>query len=191
MMTCNDSINPSNPFSGIITRELKDLFKNGINSLLECEGCTVPCRLYFGTTKYNTCESCENLSFNNIGRKSTNVSSSGSGVPVYANKQCTTCGGSGLIGVESTEIVYVIPIWDFKQWFNTGLSSGIINARNPAGMVQTFSKIDLLPKIKKAKEIRIDTNIEEYVKHDFERAGEPEPLGFGESSYIATLWKRK
>jgi len=172
----------------INSEALKILFKQAVDYLISCRTCTVPCRL----TYPGIYEACTNCSQQNpaIGKKHTNVAQSGSRVPVYAANQCSVCHGTNLISVDSTEILYMIPLWDYKQWFNTGLSSSIINARNPDGMVQTFSKIEVLPQIKRAKSIRIDTNIEQYTKHDFEIYGEPEPIGFGESSYITTLWKK-
>jgi len=189
-MSCDESVSSSNPFAGILNSELKTIFKLAIDALLLCDGCSVPCRLTFSTPVYEACTNCANQN-PSIGKKHTNISKSGAGVPLYASNQCSVCNGTSLVATEVSETLYMIPLWDYKQWFKTGLSAGLINARNPEGYVQTFSKIELLPKIKKAKEIRIDTNIEEYVKHDFERFGEPEPLGFGESSYIVTIWKRK
>jgi hypothetical protein len=58
-------------------------------------------------------------------------------------------------------------------------------------MVQTICKIDLIGKIRNASEIIIDSNLNKYGNYKYERAGDPEPVGLGDNSYIITMWKRK
>ena len=76
-------------------------------------------------------------------------------------------------------------IWDMKSWIDIG-----VNVHTPEGYVQTISHIDTLPKIKKAKDITVNTNIEKYAKHKYIRHGEPAPIGLGRDSFLVTMWKR-
>ena len=172
----------ANPFLGIITSELKTLYNNAIDSLLADDGLTKPCQLIYGGTKNSLCPNCV---YDPINRKSTNRYKAGGLYPFSSGQICPHCNGIGLIGVESTETVYLAIIWDYKQWRKFGF-----NILSPDGLVVTVCNIDKLPDIKRAKEIIIDTNIQAYVKHRFVREGEPNPMGFGETRYIATLWKR-
>jgi hypothetical protein len=87
----------------------------------------------------------------------------------------------------SSETVYLACIFDSKYWMNW--SSKTVNI--PDGMVQTICKVELLPKIRNASEIIIDSKISKYGNYTYERAGDPEPAGLGNNSYIITMWKRK
>ena len=59
----------TNPFSGIISSDFKQLFNNAISSLLYNDALTLPCTLHYGVTKYNDCGNCV---FDPIGNKSSN-----------------------------------------------------------------------------------------------------------------------
>ena len=70
------------------------------------------------------------------------------------------------------------------------MSSQILNV--PDGSVQTLCKNSLLPKIRNAKDIVIDTtNVGPYGNYTYQRAGDPEPVGLGDHKYILTMWNRK
>ena len=86
---------------------------------------------------------------------------------------------------ETTESMYLMPVWDYKQWINFNIS-----IQSPEGFVQTFSKYSTLPKLKRAQEIIIDTNLQPSVKHKFKRYGEPNPAGLANSEFIVTMWQR-
>lgn len=168
-------------FDGIITTELKTLYRDAIDALLRSDGLTLPCRFIYGGTKYTLCPNCK---FNSMTGKSNNVYVSGGAQPFY-HGQCPMCGGEGKIPSEATEPVNLAVIWDYRRWLPMG-----VHVESPDGMIQTISSMDLIDQIKKAKEVIIDTNIEKYVRHRFMRASEPNPAGFGSDDYILTLWKR-
>ena len=90
----------TNPFSGIITNDFKNLFSNAIKALLEDAALTVPCTLYFGVTKY---EDCSNCVYDPIGRKSSNKFQTGGPVPFRNGGVCPVCSGNGKKPVTSTE----------------------------------------------------------------------------------------
>ena len=172
----------SNPFSGIISPELKTLFNNAISALLEDNALTVPCQLNYGITKQTICPNCV---WDGLNRKSANIYN-GTGPYSFPRGQiCPYCNGVGLIGEESNEEVFLCVIWDYRQWRKLGF-----NVLTPDGMVATLCKMEHVAKIKKAKDIIIDTRISPHVVHRFVREGEPNPLGLGESTYISTLWKK-
>jgi len=169
----------ANPFLGIITSNLKELYTNMINSLLEDDSLTVPCRLVYTGSKWTLCPNC--LTSPITGR-STNIYN-GTGPAPFTQSTCSICNGIGKLNTQSTEIIYMAVLWNYKDWIGVQINS-------PAGLVQTLSKIDTLDNIKRANEILVDTNIEQYVKHRFQRLGEPNAIGLGASSYVLTMWER-
>ena len=170
-----------NPFSGIITSSMKATFKNAISAFLDDAALTVPCTLIYGG-KFSTCANCI---YDPIGRKSANRYLSGGPIPFNNGQICPLCHGVGKLMTETTESMYLMPIWDYKQWINFD-----INLQSPEGLVQTFSKYVTLPKIKRAQEIIIDTGLQPSVRHRFKRDGEPNPAGLADSEFIVTMWKR-
>jgi hypothetical protein len=93
----------------------------------------------------------------------------------------------GMMLSDSSEIVSLACIFDSKYFVN--YSSKTINI--PAGTIQTICHSSLLPKIRNANDVVVDTALEQYGNYVYQRAGDPEPLGFGDNRYIATIWSRK
>lgn len=171
----------SNPFSNLITSDFKDIFTNMIDALLEDDSLTVPCRLIYEGSKWTECNNC--LVSPISGRSASKYRSGG---PVaFSGSVCPVCNNIGRIVEHETETIYLAVLWDYKNWI------GNVKVNSPEGSVQTISKIDTADQIKRANEIVIDTNIENYVKHVFVRNGEPTPYGLGTDSYIFTMWARK
>jgi hypothetical protein len=169
-------------FDGIISDDLKTLFRDAIDALIRSDGLSLPCRLVYSGTKFTDCPNCV---YNSITGKSNNTYTPGGPIPFY-HGTCPYCAGLGRVAVEATDTpVYLLVIWDYKKWLPMA-----VPVESPEGMIQTICSKDLLPSIKKAKEIIVDTNIEKFVRHRFIREGEPNPAGFGSSDYIVTLWKR-
>ena len=171
-----------NYFAGIINSDLKNLFNDAINALLEDSGATLPCTLYYGVTKY---ESCSNCLYDPIGRKSSNRFQNGGSVPFPMGAVCPVCNGDGKRPVIPPATIYLAVIFDYKQFLSM---SAPVN--NPDGMIQTLGKKEATPRLKRAKEIQVATNISGYADHRFQRISEPEPLGFGNSEFVLCNWKR-
>lgn len=164
---------------------MKTLFTNAIDALLEDDACMVPCRLIFEGTKFTDCPNC-------ILSVSTKVSSNKyqTGGPMPFNTGiCPYCQNRGLIRDEQTETVYLLPIWDYKDW--VGWKGSSEKSRYANGSVQTMSAMSTISNLKRAKEIIINTDIEKYTHHRFTIDGEPTPIGFGADSYIFTMWKHQ
>lgn len=171
-----------NLFAGIISPKMKQIHKDMIQAVIEDTGCTVPCRLIYGITRYNECPNCY---YDSIGQRSTGRYKPGGPVPFQYGAKCSVCNGLGRIPVEETENLYLCVNWDYRTWINVDL-----NVHSPAGRVQTFCDAELTPKIKRCKEAIFATDVEKYAKHRFQRDSEPEPCGFGNDAFISTLWKR-
>ena len=158
----------TNPFSGIITPELKTLFTNMIDSLLEDDALTLPCKLVYEGSKFILCDQC---TINPMTGRSTDSS-------------CPKCHGNGKISVTASEVVYMAVLFDYKDWIDK------LPVNSPDGYVQTISKIDTLDNIRRTNYIIVNTDIENYVQNKFQKFGESSFCGFGASSYVVTTWKR-
>ncbi len=173
----------SNPFSGIISTDLKSLFTNMIDALLEDEALTVPCRFVYSGTKFTKCPNCK---FNSLTGKSANTYQTGGPYPFTNGKICPFCNSEGKIADENDDdIIYLAVIWDQRKWLSVGQQ-----VVNPQNSIQTICRMGLLNRIEKVKEIIVDTNIEKFVRHRFQRAGKSIPIGFGDNQYIVTIWER-
>lgn len=147
------------------------------------EGCEIPCTLIKGVTLFTACPNCI---FDPIGNKSANRYAAGGPMP-FTVGQCPMCHGVGRIPDEQTSTINLVPLWDSKDWVGVG----DLKIGNPNEFVQTLSKIETFDDLVEAKDIIIDTNITNYTRNIFTRKSEPQPCGFGASSYIFTMWKRK
>jgi hypothetical protein len=176
----------SNPFDSILSSQFKQLHTYAIDTLLSNNGLTVPCLLKYsgeGNKVY-----CNNCIYDTISGLSSNKYNNRGPNPFPEGSICPVCMGMGMtISASSSETVYLACIFDSKYWMNWSSSS--INI--PDGMVQTICKVELLPKIRNASEIVINTNIAKYGNYTYERAGDPEPAGLADHAYVVTMWKRK
>jgi len=170
----------TNYFDGIITSEFKSLHTDAITEVIR--GCSRPCRLIYGQTKFDDCPNCI---YDPIGRKSANRYQAGGPMP-FGVGICPLCHGQGVIPDETTLDIDLCPIWDHKSWIPQ-LSNVV---KTPLGYVMTMSLIDSYDELKEAKEIIIDTAIENYSRNLYIRHSEPEVCGFGNADFVFVLWKR-
>jgi len=176
----------SNPFSGIISKEFKTIFNNAIDSLLENNALSLPCKIVYDNSINNTY--CNNCIFDNISLLSSNIYNGSGPNPFPEGGVCPVCLGLGQIkNSSSSETVYLAFIFDSKYFLN--MNNKVINI--PDGSVQSLCNISLLNKIKNASEIIFDTSLTNLSHFKYERASDPEPAGFGDNRYIFTLWKKK
>ena len=127
-----------------------------------------------------------NCVYDAVGKKSSNRYQEGGPMP-FTVGVCPFCHSQGRTSTESTEVVYMLPVWDMNEW--VGWKGTDARTRYPDGGVQTMCSITYLDNVKKAKEIIIDTNIQSYTEHRMSRGGEPSICGFGASLYIHTIWE--
>lgn len=181
-----------NPFSQVITPEFKTLFDNAIDALLAQSGLTVACKLVYKTEPSSTSSLCNNCIFDPITKLSSNTYNGTGPVSFENNAVCPVCLGSGFSTQTNTEgtveeILYLGVISDAKSFVR--LTTPIANI--PDGSIQTLCSIDYLYKLKNASYMVMDPSLSAYANYSYERAGDPEPTGFGNNRYIVTIWKRK
>ena len=166
----------------IITNELKTLYKDMINELIRQGSLSLPCKLIYEGSKFIECDNCY---IDPISHKSSSIYKPGGPITFVEGQICPYCNGVGGIYSEASDIIYMLVLFDYKYWIN--FNSKI---HSPEGLVQTISKFEDYAKIKSCNQIIIDTNIQDYTQSFYVRNSEPEPCGFGDSSYIFTYWKK-
>jgi len=165
----------ANPYTGIITSALKTSFNNAIDALLENTACTVACTLVYGGQKFENCTNCTG-----------GIYVPGGPIPFPNGKICPLCQGTSRREVEITETVYLMPIFDNKKWRTSAIK---VSTKYPYEVCETMSHLTLMPKLKAAKHIIIDSTNAGYNRNVFKRVGNPEPCGFGDMRYILTAWE--
>ena len=168
----------ANPFSGVITAAMKTLHKDMIDSLLYDDACTVPCTLIFEGNLQNIIVGSGSV--DPIGNRPPGVLPFGG--PTVGPPR------SGVEPNEETDTLYLMVIWDSKDWIRTSFAATLVNS--PEVFVQTLSTVANLVLLKQADRIIIDTDLEGKVRHTFTRYGEPEPCGLGPSTHMITMWKK-
>jgi hypothetical protein len=160
---------------------LRDIHKNMITEVIRTY--SVPCKIIYGDTVFIDCPNCD---FDPVSGKSTNRYTAGGPVP-FTKGVCPYCHGAGRIAQEETETVNLAPVYDYKKWI-PGL---IPQIQSPHGLVQTVSLFDeTFDKLRRAKELIINTDIESHVNTRFQRFSDPEPCGIGKADFVITLWQR-
>jgi len=168
---------PTNPFDNLINAEFKNTFKYAIQATID--GFAIPCRIVYPYTKYEACDCVGS----DIGNTSSNRHITGAPVPFHSIQGCSLCDGSGKRPVETVENVDLAVIFDYKQFIK------IADIQIPVGAVQILSSKSMLPKLKKARELVLDTDNETLIKQRVTLHGEPTPMGF-DKEFILTIWIR-
>ena len=171
-----------NPFSGIIDSSFKSVFNNAISALLEDDSLTIACTLEYGITKY---EDCVNCLYDPIGQKSSNRSQHGAPVPFPFGTICPLCNGDGKKPVTSSENVNLAVIFEPKQFLEM---SAPVNTAD--GYIQTLAKKAMTPKLQRAKEIIVATDVSGFFTHRYQRVSEPLPIGLGNNEFEICTWRR-
>ena len=170
-------------FTGIITAQFKQIFKDAISALLENTALTVPCKIYFENTKLQDCPNCL---YDPISQRSSNQYQSGGPIPFVDGQICPYCIGNGNLTFSAEETVYLGII---KPVF-FGMDKLELNSVNFIdGMIQSLCSIDLYSKLKNASYIIVDTNILDITNTKFIRHRDPIPVGYGDNSFIITTWQ--
>ena len=171
-----------NPFSGIIDDSFKSVFNNAISAILEDDALTISCTLEYGITKY---ENCANCLYDPIGQKSSNTIQNGGPVPFPFGGICPLCNGNGKKPVTASENVNLAVIFEPRQFLEI---EAPVNTAD--GYIQTLAKKDLTPKLQRAKEIIVATDVSGFFTHRYQRISEPLPIGLGNNEFILCTWRR-
>jgi hypothetical protein len=167
----------------IINQEFKNLFNKAIDEILSVNALTLQCKLIFPNTNQQLCENCV---FDVVSNRSSNIYNNTGPAPFADLTICPVCNGLGFISSGKEETINIAVIFDSKYWLNWKYNS--VNITN--GMIQTICHSSLLPKIRNAEKILVDTTMENYGSYYYERASDPELAGLGDNRYIFTMWKR-
>lgn len=166
-----------NPFDGIISNTLKIQFKQAMDEIIR--GCSVPCSLFYPITTYSTCTDCQT----SISSQSHNPFLGGSIGKLTTN--CPNCGGDGKIPIQNSTDTSMCVFFNYKK--GDQIVPGIVSATD--GDAITFCSIDQIAAIKDCLYALLNTNINNSKRRVFIREGEPNPVGFGDHTYIITTWK--
>jgi hypothetical protein len=175
----------TNPFSNIISANLKQTYKDAIDAILAQNALTVPCTLKYSNSANNIL--CNNCIFDPISKTSSSLYNQVGPSPFPDHTICPVCLGMGVTKNSVEEIIHMAVIFDSKYFLNW--SSKTMNI--PAGAVQTICSISLIDKIKDANEVVFNNNISNLGNYIYQRAGSPEPCGLGDHNYIITMWVKK
>lgn len=173
----------SNPFSGIITADHKRLYSNMIKATIELLGLSVPCRVYFAPTKGTQCPNCKK---NPITGKSAGIYLAGGPIAFNNGNVCPYCQGEGIKQEIPTDDLVLAVIYEPKNFIKVG------GLQKKDGGIQTISLITTLPVINRAKEVIVNTNVEDYIKNRYIKDGEPVLLGEGlsDESFVVCHWTK-
>ena len=171
-----------NPFSGIIDSSFKSVFNNAISAILADDALTIPCTLEYGITKY---EDCVNCLYDPIGQKSSNRFQDGGPAPFPFGSLCPLCNGNGKKPVISSENVNLAVIFEPRQFLEM---STPVNTAD--GYIQTLANKIMTPKLQRANEIIVATDVSGFFSHRYQRVGEPTPIGLGNNEFVLCMWRR-
>lgn len=166
----------------LITSELKQAYKQMIDSLIKEGALSLRCKLIYENATRTQCSNCD---IDPMSGRSSNLYKTGGPISFINGQICPVCNGDGYLLDSVEEVVHLLVLFQYKYWinFNTNINS-------PDGMIQTICGMELLPKIKNANRLIVDTQLDGLTRNYFTRFSDPEPAGFGDSSYIFTFWKK-
>ena len=173
-------------FDNLITPEFKKLFNSSIDTILAKNALAIPCKLVYDSSKNPTL--CNNCLFDPITQLSANTYNGSGPISFGEGHICPVCLGAGYTSTNNTmENVDLGVIFDSKYWLQIPTDTVKVSD----GMVQTICSSSLLSKIRNARYLIIDNALQNLGSYSYERAGDPNLCGFGNTDYIFTMWTRK
>lgn len=169
-------------FENIITSQMKTMFDDAIKALLTETALTIPCVFkYAGSTNQNLCHNCI---FDPISKRSANLYNGTGPDPFYEGQICPVCQGFGLLESDASENINIAVIFDSKYFINAGPR----NINIPDGTIQTLCVSTYMNSIKNCSEL---VTTVENILYSYRRVSEPQPMGFGNTNFIMTMWQRQ
>jgi hypothetical protein len=166
----------------IITSQHKELYRAMIDSLFEDDVLALNCTLIYENADKIECPNCE---IDPMSGRSANLYKTGGSLEFINGQQCPVCAGDGYLFNKKEESIKLLVLFDYKYWINFNSNIGV-----PDGTIQTISKIDILPKVKNANRLIVDSSLNGLTRNLFSRVSDPEPAGLGDNSYFFTFWKK-
>ena len=118
---------------------------------------------------------------------STNIYKPGGPIPFTNNTMCPYCQSLGRLRTEETENIRLRVYFDHRQFVKTADTKNIVL---DGDTIQIIGYITDLPKIQRAKQMVVDTQVEGYKTYMFEPLSAPCPWGFMHDRYFYQFWKR-
>lgn len=168
--------------SNLISSEFKALFNSTIDQVLAENTLAIPCVLSYESNKNS--QLCNNCFYDPL-TKASSYRYNGTGPISFLDGQtCPVCSGFGMVRGSTTETLHLGVILDSKYFLNWDAK----NYNIPEGAAQTICSNSLISKLKSASNMEITVN---NVLYNYQRAGDPMPIGFGSMDYIITNWTRQ
>lgn len=127
-------------------------------------------------------EECPNCFRDPQTGKSSSVYKTGGPIPFDNFTMCPLCGGIGRQSTEVTDTIYLRIYYKPKDFINMGIP---IEAKD--GQVMVIGYLTDLPKLERATEIILDSNIERVKRIRSVRSGAALPWGFGKRYFVQML----
>lgn len=164
----------------IIPQAFFDLYNQTTSDMIT-NNFGVPCQLIYGDDKIE----CPNCVFNTITKGSSNVYKIGGPIP-FQNTICPYCNGAGYSLTQSTETILMRVYFSKKDFLRIEVPVTVVDSS-----VQTIGFITDMPKLQRAREVIMNSNIESYSIYRYILAGEVLPFGLGPvKNYCVAYWKR-
>ena len=106
----------TSPFDQIFTNDLKAIYNDAIDAILNDTGLTVKCRLLYSGQENQ--QYCNNCIYDQISKLSSNIYNSTGPNPFPENSICPVCMGMGIVDSDSSEILSLACIFDGKYFLN-------------------------------------------------------------------------
>jgi len=129
---------------------------------------------------------CPNCKISPSTGRSSNIYKSGGPQPFTNHTTCPWCGGVGRQSLAQTDSIRLRTYWNPKDWTKFG-----IKVENPEGLVMVIGYMDDYPKLERAKEVVIDSNIAGIRRLTCKRSGEMKPWGFRQARYFVQMMDRQ
>lgn len=128
---------------------------------------------------------CPNCVWSVEDNRSANIYKIGGPISFQDFTICPYCGGEGRLTKSDTETVKLRVYFNPKDWQNIGMS--IVS---PQGHAQIIGYLTDLPKLEKAKEVILNSDIDQVKDLRCIVVGEPQPWGFKRNRYFIAFVKR-
>jgi len=162
-----------------IPPHLLDLHEVGTDAIID--GLGKPCVLIY-PEKISECPNCY---YDSRERRSTNIYKAGGPKPFDNNTMCPVCGGEGRSSSRETEDITLRIYWSPKDW-----STYATTIENPEGVAQVIGYMKDLPKVERATEILLNSDVQATKKFRCQREGDATPWGMRQNRYFSQFVRK-
>lgn len=141
------------------------------------------CRIIY-PQKWNECPNCQ-LDIDT--GQSTGIYKTGGPVTFTNYTICPMCNGEGRFSVNESETIKLRVYFNKRDFIKIEKGAGIVI---DADTIQIIGYMADLPKLERAQELVVDTNVEGYKQYSFQPLSAPLPWGFRHNNYFVQFWKR-